>query len=218
LRKHAKRKKKARWHLSYQALITIVAGVLLALVPMIVAHSGYRGEVLIASMRVGAPFDKSLIFISRHGLDGAEGIILNKPLPIADRIKLSAFLRDTNIPVGYGGPIELYDRILVLKERKRIDAEPPRYEISDWDTAVRREPDLLDRIRNSFKSGDQRYRVFTGYASWSPLQLESETLVKNQWFVVPANHDIVFQNGADTKWEALKPEEGAGRRPHADQS
>jgi putative transcriptional regulator len=204
---------------SREALATIAAGILLALIPIFVAHGGYSGDILAASEQVGPPFDKSLILIDRYGIDGATGIILNKPLPDNQRAKLTAFIRDAGIPVGYGGPLGLFDHIFVLEEKKPLrPGAKLQYLLSDWDDAVRATPDLLDRIRQSIKNGDQRYRVFTGAASWSPLQLEAEILVRNEWHVLPPSHDLVFQNGAASQWDALERQDKARNKPKAEQS
>src|ERR1700677_892246 len=79
LLKKSKRKKK-RLQLTPQALMIFAAGTLMAMAPFIVVKSGYTGDVLIADERVVAPFDKSLILIDQHGIEGAIGVILNKPL------------------------------------------------------------------------------------------------------------------------------------------
>jgi putative transcriptional regulator len=219
LRKRSKRKQKFTFHVSREALATVVAGILLALIPIIVAHGGYRGEILAANEHVGAPFDKSLILIDRYGIEGATGIILNKPLPENQRAKLTAFIRDAGIPIGYGGPMGLFDHIIVLEEEKPGGpGSSMQFKLSDWDDAVRAAPDLLDKIRQSIKNGDQRYRIFTGTISWSPLQLESEILVRGEWNVLPSSHDLVFQNGAASQWDALPRQEKAKNKAKADQS
>jgi len=193
--------------MSRQALATIAAGILLALIPIFIAHGGYGGDILVAKEQVGPPFDKSLIYIDRYGIEGATGIILNKALPENQRLKLTAFIRDAGIPIGYGGPIGLFDRIIVLEEKKSaMPGIPLQYRLSDWDDAVRATPNLLDKIRQSIKNGDQHYRVFTGSVSWSPLQVESEILVRNEWYVLPSSHDLVFQNGTASQWDALERE------------
>src|ERR1700722_13237784 len=74
-----------------------VLGALLVLMPYIVEHFGYTGQVLIAGEQVTAPFDKSLVLIDQHGVEGAVGIILNKPLTAEQREQLSPFIRNEKI-------------------------------------------------------------------------------------------------------------------------
>jgi putative AlgH/UPF0301 family transcriptional regulator len=204
--------------MSRQVFATVAAGVILALIPILAAHGGYGGKILVADERIGFPFDKSLILIDRNGIDGTAGVILNKPLPEAQRAKLTAFIRDSGIPVGYGGPVGLLERIIVLEEKKpAIPGGTPQYRLSDWDDAVRAAPTLLDKIRQSIKNGDQSYRIFTGMTSWAPLQLETEILVRSEWTAVPPSHDIVFQNGAGSLWDALARQQRIKRNPGTDQ-
>jgi putative AlgH/UPF0301 family transcriptional regulator len=215
LRKNAKKK---RYYMTPQAAAIMLTGIFVAAFPFIVLHSGYSGEIVISDDRVQAPFDKSIVLVDEDGIEGAIGVVVNKPLSAAQRSRLTAFIRDSDIPVGYGGPLGLYERIIVLEEKK--PAKPSgkiRIELNDWDDAIRAEPDLLNRIRQSIKNGDQQYRVFTGLASWSPFQLASEVLVKGSWYAMPATHDLIFQNGA-AKWEELEPKEKARKNPNGDQS
>jgi putative AlgH/UPF0301 family transcriptional regulator len=160
-----------------------------------------------------------MILIDEDGIGGSIGVIINKQLTNAQRTRLTAFIRDSDIPVGYGGPLGLYDRIIVMEEKKPAKhGGKIHIDLSDWDDAIRAQPDLLNRIRQSNKNGDQQYRIFTGFTSWSPFQLEAEVLVRNNWYAVPATHELIFQNGSGALWEALEPQEKAKKAPKADQS
>jgi len=205
--------------ISLRALTSLIAGILLIMTPFLIAEEGYSGAVLVADERIGPPFDKALILIDRHDIEGAVGIILNKPLSDGQQAQLSAFIRDAGIPVGYGGPLGFSERIFVLEEKK--PAKPGgklRFDLYDWDDAVRTTPDLLNKIRQSIKSGEQRYRVFTGLSSWAPFQLESEVLAKGEWHTVPASHDMIYQNNSAVRWDALERQEKTKKTPDQNQS
>jgi putative transcriptional regulator len=212
-------KPKRKHNLSPKALGLLIVGVLLLMVPYIVVHTGYSGKVLIAAEGTTPPFDKTLILIGRHNVDGAMGIILNKPLSESQRTKLSPFIRDAGIPVGYGGPLEATDRIFVMEEKNPAHpGETPILEISDWDEAVHATPGLLDKIRASIKNGEQRYRVFTGFANWGPLQLETETLLEHRWYAIPAEQDTVFHSNATPSWDVLELREKTKKEIRPDKS
>lgn len=208
-------KKKKKFAISPKALILVAAGLLLLATPYLVAHEGYSGTILIARLRTNPPLDKALILVGRHNIDGAMGFIINRPLTEEQRAHLSPFIRNAGIPVGYGGPLDTTDQIFVLEEKKPAKpGEEPDIDISSWDDAVKATPDLLDRIRQSIKNGEQRYRVLTGYVGWGPFQLEAEILLRNIWKSIPSTHDIVFQNGDATHWDALERKaKSAGEKP-----
>lgn len=187
--------------------------------PFIVEHLGYTGQIMIAGEQVEAPFDKSLVLIDQHGVEGAVGIVINKPLSAEQRAQLTPFIRNEKIPVGYGGPIETTEKILVLEEKqpRRVGGKST-FDLEFWDDAVRMNPDLLKKIRESYENGEQRYRLFAGFAYWNPFQLESEVLVKNAWHATLAAHDIVFQNGKASHWDALERQEKSKKQSDSNQS
>ena len=198
-------REKKKYRISPRALGFIAAGAFLLMTPYFVTHEGYGGKTLIAAESNNPPFDKTLILVGRHNIDGATGFIVNKPLPEDMRARLSPFIRDAGIPVGYGGPLEVTEKIFVLEEKKPpATRAPPDFDISAWDDAVKATPDLLDRIRQSTQKGEQRYRVLTGTVGWGPFQLESEVLVRKNWRAIPSTHDIVFQNGGAAHWDILQ--------------
>jgi len=217
LSKHPPTHHRHKKQLSPKGLATFAAGLLLVLTPYIVEHLGYTGQVLIANSMIEPPFDKSLVLIDQHGVEGAVGIILNKPLSSEQHAQLSPFIRNADIPVGYGGPMETADKILVLDERQPQKANgAPIFDLEFWDDAIHLQPDLLRRIRESYENGEQRYRIFAGYAYWSPFQLDSEALVNGDWMGIPATHDIVFQRGTASQWDTLARQQKT--RPSGNQS
>lgn len=189
---------------SIPAWCCIVLGIMLILTPYLVERHGFKGSIMVAREDMPSPFDKTLILIGQHTVDGAVGIVLNKPLTESQHGKLSAFMRDSGIPVGYGGPIETSDKLFVLQILEpKGPGQNPDYDLSRWDDAVRETPDLLDKIKESLKKGERRYRVFTGYAGWGPFQLEAEIAVKFAWHNIPMNHDVLFQSSEAAQWESL---------------
>ena len=93
---------KRRFRLTRQslpALSFVALGLLMMAMPLIIEHSGYLGDVMVAHENAAAPnFDKTLILIGQESADGASGIILNKPLTEEQHAKLTPFLRDSGHP------------------------------------------------------------------------------------------------------------------------
>ncbi|MGE3622516.1 MAG: YqgE/AlgH family protein [Bdellovibrionales bacterium] len=209
--KHAgKKHKKPETPLASQITLSIALGIVLAIIPFALLRNGYTGRVLVADERIKPPFDKALIYLDAHSIEGTTGIILNKPLGDAQKSNLSAFIRNADIPVGYGGPMGLYDKLLVLHEKKPGTEEtPPEYELMDWDQAVRQTPDLIKKMQDEQSKGESHYRIFTGYTSWRSFQLEMEYVFRGDWYVVPASHNLMFQTGNDVQWDAIVKQEKA---------
>src|SRR5215470_69376 len=165
------------------------------------APPSLRGQLLIAtpSMR-DTRFDRAVILMVRHDIDGAMGIVINRPLgerPLADL--LAAFgTKDTpatgNVRIFLGGPVQPevsfvvhgadYGRPETLEVDARFAATPSR-EV------------LRDLARNA---GPMKSLIAFGYAGWAPGQLEGE-LARNVWYTAPADPALVFDDDRDKVWE-----------------
>ncbi len=165
--------------------------------------SDRSGEILVAKETVSPPFDRTVVLIQRQNLDGAEGVILNRPLTEEQKAGVPAFLKEKGIDVGYGGPVDFPDKIYVLEEIPSEGEEGVQYDLNEWDVAVKAAPDLLERLVRDRTKRERRYRVFIGYAGWGPFQLYSEIRERGIWYSLPAAHDIVFQKGEKTGWQIL---------------
>jgi putative transcriptional regulator len=196
-------------HPPTQAIALFLIGAILLLVPMAISLAGYGGLILISRTDdPDSPFYQSLILVDHHDADGAVGIIINKPVTPEQKAELPPFLRDAGIPVGYGGPIGFPDRIVVLEEKQsKKSANKVWFDISDWDAIVDKKHGLMDRIKQDAKQGGQHYRVYAGLAAWAPFQIETETGINNMWYTTAPSHDLVFQKGSGTTWDALFKQE-----------
>ncbi|MDX2027349.1 MAG: YqgE/AlgH family protein [Alphaproteobacteria bacterium] len=198
--------KRFSFRLSNRALGFLLAGAVLLSLPFFLTHGVYTGQILAADARMQPPFDKSLVLLTRHGFGGTMGVVLNKPLSGAERQKLSRFLRDTDIPVFYGGPLGSFEKILVLEQKPQASGDA-RFELKDWDEAVRAAPDLLTTIRRSLQRGETRYKIFTGFAGWAPFQLEAELHLHKLWQVVAPTPDLIFHAVGPAPWEKIEKQE-----------
>jgi putative transcriptional regulator len=193
-----------------QPIALFLLGAILLMVPALISLNGYGGQILIArDTDEDSPFQKTLILLDHHNADGAVGIVINKPLTGAQRAELPPFLRDTSVPVGYGGPIGFPERIIVLEQKKPKKSAPGKiwFDLNDWDDVVNKTPGLLDQIKQDFKNGNQHYRVFAGIVAWAPFQLETEIGIDGAWYSIAPSHDLVFQNGPGTSWDTLFQQE-----------
>lgn len=171
------------------------------------------GRFLVASESIRDPrFHRSVILMVTHGDEGSLGVILNRP----GDVPLSELLEDGGEgQLHYGGPVQ--PRILSVLFRPDADG------VNDADgggNADEGSPDAapadiihipggiefalghraVTRILQRLDATAPR-RVFSGYAGWSPGQLQGE-IASGGWHVVDESPDEVFSDPADI-WDRL---------------
>ncbi|MEJ0062531.1 MAG: YqgE/AlgH family protein [Alphaproteobacteria bacterium] len=182
-----------------------VLGTFFTLLGIAAERYGNRPErevVLIANAQLLPPFDQSLVLV-KHGWLGARGVILNKPLSGNQKSQLPGIFANGDIEVSYGGPVEFPEKIYVLKWVKAEQAgETDHFVIGEWETVLKQDSALPDKIRQDQKNGALIYRVFAGCAGWGIQQLEGE-LAGYGWFTAAPTHDLIFQKGNGVDWDTL---------------
>ena len=170
-------------------------------------------ESLVGSFLVSTPqmpdprFESQLIYICSHGVDGALGVVVNRP---DTTVTLTQILCEMDMglpendlpPVHIGGPISLEAAFIL-------------YRSSDYyydqcldvtsQIALTREKEVLEAIGQG--NGPKDYLFLLGYAGWGPGQLEDE-LQDNSWLVVPGDDRIIFDIPDDQKWQAAAQQYG----------
>ncbi len=136
-------------------------------------------------------FSHALVYICEHTLNGALGIIVNRPIDmnlagLFDKIDIKLDAESlTNLPVYFGGPVQL-DRGFVLHRP-----------VGQWQStlAVNGEVGLTssrDVLASVGSVGLPSESIVTlGYSGWEAGQLEDE-LAQNSWLTVPAKSSILF--------------------------
>lgn len=150
-------------------------------------------------------FHRTVVFMLRHGDDGAFGLVVNREAPVP----LAELFDDQNIPyagpetrrIMAGGPVEADQHVVVLH------GEPPAPP-----TAEGEEPDevpVADGIQlvttragleRLSRQGAARFNCYVGYAGWGPGQLEHE-LAEGAWVALPLDPRFLFDVPADAVWE-----------------
>ncbi len=167
---------------------------------MFVEWSGYlTGHLLVAMPHMqDGRFYKSFIFICGHDENGAMGLVLNQKvenLTVHDllvQMGLPSEVRDRDIPVYAGGPIE-GGRGFVL--------HTPDYQnettllIGDKFALT----STVDMLSVMMEEEAPPMILTLGYAGWGPGQLDKE-IESNSWLYVEADEELVFQTQADQKW------------------
>ncbi|MBE6451530.1 MAG: YqgE/AlgH family protein [Alphaproteobacteria bacterium] len=145
-------------------------------------------------------FVDTLVYICSHGKDGAMGFIVNRKLKdfsfadLAVKMPLNPNLNLDSMFLYQGGPIEKI-RGFVLHSSEYFKQGTLKI---DNNIAVSSSLDVLTDI--AYGIGPENNLIALGYSGWEPLQLEKE-LIHNQWLVVDAHKDLLFNTPDELKWE-----------------
>lgn len=140
--------------------------------------------LLVASPLLLDPnFLHSLVLVVEHDEEGALGIILNRPLPIA----LAQICQESGLNYAgpdettawRGGPVDPQRGIILVCGG--IPAEDDT--VLDFTHFVSHRKELLEELMTD--PGSQ-FRLFLGYAGWGPGQLDGE-LEQGAWLRRPLN-------------------------------
>jgi putative transcriptional regulator len=144
-------------------------------------------------------FEKSVIYICAHSVDGAMGIIVNRAIntvtfsDMLEQLEIEEPFSDLSVKVHFGGPVES-ERGFVLHTNDYL--EDTTLEI-DQNLSLTATQDILKAL--AIGSGPYQSLLVLGYAGWGPGQLDEE-IKSNGWLSVSADKDLVFDHDLDGKW------------------
>jgi putative transcriptional regulator len=173
---------------------------LVAIAPNARSEEFIDGQLLVASEDMVDPrFAEAVIYMVKHNLEGAFGLIINRPLakgPIYDLLQglgVEAAGAKGEIIIHYGGPVGTNagfvlhsDDVLLDESRKVKDG-----------IAMTANAKLIEEMARG--KGPRDSMVVFGYSGWAPGQLEGE-LQAGAWHVIPADKNLVFGKDDDKKW------------------
>ena len=161
------------------------------------------GQFLVAEPAMpDSRFAESVILMISHDSGGALGLIVNRRLgeiAIADlltKFGTPAEGLEGTIGVHYGGPVDPTRGFILHSAEAVPDSSNP----VGADFAVTGQADILVGIADGTGPKDGLFAF--GYAGWGPGQLESE-LRRNDWFIAPADRDLVFADEPHKTWQRI---------------
>jgi putative transcriptional regulator len=166
------------------------------------ADSVPPGQLLVAAPRMGDPrFVGTVILVIQHGIGGALGVAINRPLadrPIAELLR--AIGEDPgkakgSLTVFLGGPVEPSVGFVVHTRDYHVSETL----VLDDHLAVTSPRLVLRDIAAGH--GPRKYLFMLGYAGWGPNQLEAE-LSLGAWVTVPESPELVFDMDRAKVWQA----------------
>lgn len=160
-----------------------------------------EGKLLIALPGMTDPrFEKSVIFMCAHSLEGAMGIVINRAVDglrfreLMAKLELPMTQAARDMPVLYGGPVET-GRGFVLHSGD--------YDSADSTMPVSEDVSLTATVEILRAMGDgkgPRHALFAlGYAGWGAGQIEDE-IRANGWVHCDADAALLFDADLGAKW------------------
>lgn len=170
-----------------------------------------EGKLLIALPGMPDPrFEKSVIYMCAHSLEGAMGIMINRPVEgvhfreLMEKLELDVTAKVDDVPVLYGGPVET-GRGFVLHSDD--------YESTDSTMPVSENISLtatVDILRAMGQGKGPRKALFAlGYAGWGPGQIENE-IRSNGWLHCDSDTRLLFDAEPESRWSQALRKLGIG--------
>jgi putative transcriptional regulator len=159
----------------------------------------HAGQLLVATAAIGdSNFERTVVLLLDHDADGALGLVLNRPSQVSARDVLPGWSDLTVSPgvVFAGGPVE-QEGIIGLGRRRRHEPDGPFQVTVGTIGVIDLSAEPLDAV-----GAVEGIRLFAGYASWGPAQLESELMV-SAWWIVDADPADPLTDDPEELWAAV---------------
>ena len=184
---------------------TVAVAVLMLAAAATIAAAGpglepAKGRFLVAERDLRDPnFSETVVLLTEYGAGGAMGVIVNWPTaaPAAELVPQVDGIGELTDTIFVGGPVARQVMFMLL----RSAGELPEAERVFADVHLSSSRELLQRlVSGEVEAAD--LRLYSGYAGWSPGQLEME-LAAGGWRVLPGDAELVFAAEPDDVWQEL---------------
>jgi putative transcriptional regulator len=163
--------------------------------------SALRGQLIVAGPALLDPnFHRTVVLICEHDDEGAMGLVLNRPSPIAAEQALPE-LGDALGPderLWVGGPVQTQSVVLLADF-----ADAGRAMLVSGDIGLVTPDTDLEQVATAVR----RARAFLGYAGWGAGQLDGE-LERDDWIVADFAADDAFTDDPDGLWGRVLARKG----------
>jgi putative transcriptional regulator len=158
------------------------------------------GKLLVASRDLADPlFAKTVILLIQYDSKSAVGLMINKrtDIPLSRVFNQFKEAKDRTDPAYAGGPVEIPTVFALLRSKtKPEDAQQIFEGVYLISTSSQFEKKL------SAPSDPAVFRVYLGYAGWTPEQLRQEIKV-GAWFIFQGDTETVFSSNPDSLWSRM---------------
>jgi putative transcriptional regulator len=147
-------------------------------------------------------FARAVVLLCKHTVDGAFGLVVNRPLTTTGRVTVNLdppVSTERELQVWIGGPVEPQTSwVLAARDSAGDDDAQHGGRITD-DLYLSTSPQLLQRLLEP--SPPPRARLIVGYSGWASGQLEEE-LKASAWLLSDVDADLLFNTPPDQLWAA----------------
>jgi putative transcriptional regulator len=169
-------------------------------------EKAFAGQLLVASPKLVDPnFRRTVVLVLQHDDDGAFGVVLNRPSPVAVAQVLPAWHPVVSQPqtLFQGGPVGLDGALGVATMLPRADGRGVVNRVVGPFGLVDLDADPADDgVR-----GITGLRVFAGHSGWGAGQLEAE-VAHGDWYVLAADQGDVLAPEPATLWSRVLRRQG----------
>ncbi len=180
--------------------VALMAALWLCSAPLRAADAESASSVLlIAAEGMADPrFRQSVVLVTRHGSSSATvGVIVNRSLGVPlDRV-FPELKQAAEHHLHYGGPVAEGQIVFLVR-----GADEPAAAITMAEQLFLSSDGGSLRRLLAAPTPVKRLRVFSGFASWAPDQLEHE-IDRGDWFLLPLDADALFGDAPDDMWLKL---------------
>ena len=160
------------------------------------------GKILVAREKLRDPhFARTIVLLINYGSRGAAGLIVNRPTNTDLRHVFPDVkgIRKVTDTLYFGGPVARNLITMIIQSPEKPDASNKVF----GDIYISSSLSVLEQMIGDRKP-DQRFRLYSGYAGWSPGQLEAE-IARHDWQILKGTPDILFNKTPDEIWRKLVP-------------
>lgn len=166
-----------------------------------------NGILLISDPFLKDPnFMRTVVLLCEHNEEGTFGLVLNRRFH-QKLGELVTELEDIDIPVYYGGPVQMDTLHFIHQLPEEI---PGSKEISKgiyWGGDF----DIVTILLKRGVLDESNIRFYIGYSGWSEGQLDDEMKEKS-WLTLKGNHKLVFHKDENAIWKDALKEMGGDYR------
>jgi putative transcriptional regulator len=158
------------------------------------------GTFLVARRSLTDPnFEKTVVLLLRYDVDGALGIVVNRPTKrkLSERLAGLDVLKGRDDLLYAGGPVSKRDLVVVIRTTDPIEGSHPLLREVRFGAGE----DLIEDLAGNPETAT-RFRVYRGYAGWAPGQLDLE-IARGGWYVSTADAATVFAEDPGRLWAWL---------------
>jgi putative transcriptional regulator len=160
-----------------------------------------EGQLLIAGGGLFDPnFRQTVVLVVEHGLEGAVGVVLNRPSTLTVEQAAPA-LSEIAVPeerLYVGGPVQPQAAVVLAQFENPDMASQLIFD----SVGV-----IGDEGQDLGSAGLLRKRIFAGYAGWEAGQLDGE-LESGDWILEPPHPDDVFTDHPEELWSLVLKRKG----------